>query len=217
MISPTAWARAATPAQPARTRSVVRPIAAGLAAGLAFGIAIRAWMRLVSTHPEFSWDGTGFIVGVFTILGLSAGVVTSVRHRVPAWVEIGVRVVGIGLGVGCFIGAGGGMLPTVLGVALALARPEWPRWLRVALVVIGACVAVALIWSLPDLTILRRGVGLAVYLPLCAVEAALFARLFAPTLPQQTLPRKLRVLAAIGAVLAVLLGAVAMGGIPGGA
>jgi hypothetical protein len=52
---------------------VVRWTAAGLTVGATYGAALRAWMRPVSTDPEFSWGGTGYIIGVFSVLGAMAG------------------------------------------------------------------------------------------------------------------------------------------------
>ena len=205
---------AETAAAPAR--SVLRPIALGLGVGLGYGVAIRAWMRLVSTDHEFSWSGTGYIVSVFIVLGLSAGTVTAIRYRARPWGVVAVRAVGIALGLGCFVAAGAGMFPTVIAGALAYSRTDWPRWLRIVLAAFAVLSAVALIVTLADLSWARRTIALLCYLPLCAVEVALFSRLLKPTLPRGTFPRGVRVGAVILAVLVVAIGAVAITGIAQG-
>lgn len=59
--------------------SIPRAAAAGFALGLAWGVAARVWMRLISTDPEFSWSGTGFILGSTAVCGLVFGVLYGVR------------------------------------------------------------------------------------------------------------------------------------------
>ena len=56
--------------------SPVTPLRAGLvglALGAGWGVVARAWMRMVSTSPEFSWSGTLAIVGLSAIVGLLVG------------------------------------------------------------------------------------------------------------------------------------------------
>ncbi len=48
----------------------------GFALGVAWGVAARIWMRMVSTSPEFSWDGTLTIIGGAGVVGLCFGVAT---------------------------------------------------------------------------------------------------------------------------------------------
>jgi len=60
--------------------SVPRSAASGLALGLAWGIAARTWMRLISTDPEFSWTGTGFILGATAVGGLAFGLMYGTRQ-----------------------------------------------------------------------------------------------------------------------------------------
>jgi hypothetical protein len=66
-------------ALPTDRLSVPQSAAAGLGLGLAWGIAARIWMRLISTNPEFSWSGTGFIVGSTAIGGLVLGLMYGIR------------------------------------------------------------------------------------------------------------------------------------------
>ena len=43
----------------------------GLAGGLAWGVFARVWMRFISTDPQFTWNGTLFIVIGFGVAGLA--------------------------------------------------------------------------------------------------------------------------------------------------
>jgi hypothetical protein len=48
--------------------------------GAAWGVLARVWMRLISTDPEFSWEGTLAIVGMSAVLGLGVGLVHAARQ-----------------------------------------------------------------------------------------------------------------------------------------
>jgi len=112
-----------TARSPLRTAAT---LAAGLVGGCALGIAARAWMRLISDDPEFTWSGTLFIVGGFTIFGLAQSIVAIARRRQPRrWQLTIVRAVGAVAMLPLFVAAGGVMLPTVLGGGLARARTHW--------------------------------------------------------------------------------------------
>ena len=56
----------------------------GCSDGLTLGIMARAWMRLISENPEFTWNGTIFIVGGFTVFGFTQSVVAVARRRARA-------------------------------------------------------------------------------------------------------------------------------------
>jgi hypothetical protein len=120
-----------------------RPIlmlAAGLFGGMTLGIIARAWMRLISEDPEFTWNGTIFIVGGFTVFGFTQSVVAVARRRTRRrWALTVIRVLGtIGL-MPLFVGAGAIMLPTVVAGGLARARVEWHpivRWICVSLALV---------------------------------------------------------------------------------
>lgn len=196
---------------------VVRTACAGLMVGALYGAALRAWMRLISTSPEFSWSGTGYIVGVFAVLGAMAGLATAGAREGWGRRLLAVRSAGIVLSLGCFVAAGSFMLPTVVPAALGRARSDWPRPLRVALVALGAAVAVALsvFATLSGLPPWRLILGLVLYLMLSWVEVELLARLLAPSLPAGTLGRGRRV-AAVAAAATLALGLVVLTrGLPG--
>ena len=59
---------------------LARGAALGLALGAAWGLLARAWMRLITTDPEFSWSGTLMIIGLSAVLGLGVGVVDAARR-----------------------------------------------------------------------------------------------------------------------------------------
>jgi len=131
----------AAPDKPARS---ILMLSAGLFGGLALGIIARAWMRLISEDPEFTWSGTIFIVGAFTVFGFTQSVVAVTRRRSRRrWVLTIVRVVGtIGL-MPLFIGAGAIMLPTVVAGGLARARVDWNhivRWICLSLALVPVLV-----------------------------------------------------------------------------
>jgi hypothetical protein len=132
-------------------------VATGLFGGAALGIIARAWMRLISEDPEFTWSGTIFIVGGFTVFGLTQSIVAVARQRARRrWTLTIVRVIGgIGL-MPLFVGAGAVMLPTVVAGGLAKVRVEWhkvARWmcLLVALapvLIVGSGLVDSFGWSL---------------------------------------------------------------------
>ena len=195
---------------------IVVAIGAGFAVGTVYGVALRAWMRLISTAPEFSWGGSGFIVAVFTILGTFAGLATALRARARGAALLLVRAAGIVLSLGCFVGAGAAMLPTIVPSALGRARTDWPRWLRIGLVALGATAAVliSLFASLAELAPGRMTLGLALYLGLCTVEVELCARLYAPSLPAGTLRRPFRIAIVAGAAILLAGLVLLMRGVP---
>jgi hypothetical protein len=165
-------------------------------------------MRLVSTDPEFSWGGTGYIVGAFAVLGAMAGLVTAGRRRGWGRLLLGTRAVGIVLSLGCFVAAGTLMLPTIVPAALGWARSDWPRPVRAGLLLFGTVAALAVVITLPGLTLPRRLLAVVTYLLLCPVEVAMTARLYAPSLPPGSLGRAGKVVPAVAGT--VLIAAVAV-------
>lgn len=111
---------------------VVPALAIGLFGGLALGIVARAWMRLIAEDPDFTWDGTIFILGAFTVFGFTQSVAAVVRRRARRrWaVRLGRMLGMIGM-LPLFVGAGSIMLPTVVGGGLARARVDWRGYVRV--------------------------------------------------------------------------------------
>jgi len=61
--------------------SVWVAVLGGAGLGFVWGIAARLWMRLISTHPEFSIGGTAAILLIATIFGAWAGLAFAARRR----------------------------------------------------------------------------------------------------------------------------------------
>ena len=125
-------------------------VAAGASGGLTLGIIARAWMRWISTDPEFSWAGTIAIVASFTVFGAaqSAAAVARIRVKRPAGIAV-FRVLAVVLSVGLFGAAGALMFPTVLFGSLAVWRSDVPKFVRVV------CGAIAL----PGAVFVLAGIG----------------------------------------------------------
>lgn len=102
-----------------------RAVITGIGVGAVWGVAIRAWMRLISENPEFSMEGTLYIVMVPAIIGALVALAVSARSHdsrwFPAW-----RVVACISVVLLAVGAGMLTLPTIVYGAVAFAVPA-PR------------------------------------------------------------------------------------------
>jgi hypothetical protein len=159
-------------------------VLAWVAVGALYGGVLRTWMRFVSTEHEFSWSGTGYIIGIFAVLGLMAGLVGLARRRGWARRLVALRTLGSVLALGCFMAAGALMFPTIVPAALGVGRTDWPKWLRLVLVAAGAIAAGFVVLTLPELGLAHRLVALALYLALAAVEVVLLARILEPSLPR---------------------------------
>jgi hypothetical protein len=129
-------------------RKTFPTLAIGLFGGFALGVAARAWMRLISTDPEFSWNGTLFIVLGFTLFGLAQAIVAVVRSRSPRrWKLTVARTIGGVFMLPLFGAAGALMMPTVVGAGLGSVRVRWHPVIR------GVCFAIA---TLPVLLVLAQ-------------------------------------------------------------
>ncbi len=125
----------------------VSMLAAGLFGGFALGAVARAWMRLISEDPEFTWFGTIFIVLAFTIFGFTQSIAFVARHKSRRrWTLAVARVIGAIAFLPLFAGAGAIMLPTVVGGGLALHRVRW-HWVPRLICLVVAAGPVALVGS----------------------------------------------------------------------
>lgn len=109
------------------------PVIAGFVGGAVWGVVLRAWMRYISTNPEFSWSGTLFIVGAAAMAGLVVGVLWW-RHLEGGsrwWKALGLGVLPV------FGGAGAVMLPSALLGAVGFGRTRWPLPVRAVLVAVA--------------------------------------------------------------------------------
>lgn len=106
-----------------RRLSVPRSAAAGLGLGLVWGIAARVWMRLISTEPQFTWAGTGTILTLTSVTGLTLGILYGVRRagRSRWWRALAV------LCLPTFAGAGMVFRPAFLLGGLLYIHHLWSR------------------------------------------------------------------------------------------
>jgi hypothetical protein len=102
---------------------ILRASAVGFGLGLCWGVAARVWMRLISTEPEFSWSGTGMILGSTAIGGLALGFLYGARRAgwSPAW-----RLVSLWWLI-VFAGPGIVFLPVFLLGGLLHGRRGWQK------------------------------------------------------------------------------------------
>ncbi len=127
------------PVSPIRQGSIAAQLGIGLTTGVSLGVAARAFMRLLTEDPEFTWSGTLLIVGIFAVFGLVQSVVAAVRSRTTRqWVTVPTRLIG-GLSL-VLLGGGPGvlMLPFLWFGALALWQTTWRRWKRATLAALAA-------------------------------------------------------------------------------
>lgn len=113
---------------------LLRGAALGLGLGAAWGVLARVWMRLISDHPEFSWSGSLFIIGLAALLGAGVGLVdAALRAGRSRWWRLAVLP-----GLLLLVGPGSLLAPSFLVGGLAW-RPH-PWWLRVlgALMLVGS-------------------------------------------------------------------------------
>lgn len=145
--------------------------------GLLVGACARAWMRVISTDPEFTTSGTLFIVLGFSFFSTMQSVAALAAERPwRDWPRRGARCMGVAGLLPLFVAAGGTMAPAAVFAGLALWHPSWPRAIRwvLALIALANLVAVSLTIT-SDLGVSWRslvGVGGLVLIYGCIVWAA---------------------------------------------
>ncbi len=137
---------------PERERATTAPsrslliVGGFLVGGLVWGVVARLWMRLITTDPEFTWSGTLFIIGAFTIAATAQGVALAVRRRRwPRWAQGIVRSLALVLALPLGAGAGIVMLPALVTGSIALGRTNWRWGWRVAFAAVAAVNTVILL------------------------------------------------------------------------
>jgi hypothetical protein len=101
----------------------LRHVAAGTALGLVTGAVARGFMALLTQDPQFSWSGTGFILGLFAVAGLCLSTVWHLkgRHRSRWWKLLALPTAMLGFGPGFL------MVPGTIAFALVGGRRWWTR------------------------------------------------------------------------------------------
>lgn len=148
-------------------------LVAGFSAGAAWGVFARFWMRFITTHEEFSWSGTTFIVVAFgvAIVG-QAGMYLARRSQMTRRGFIGLRIVAVATLVPLATGAGAFAFPLIILSPLAAIRTGWNRWLRVVLGVAALMVATGVaVTFFSDLGLARAVVGTIWFVLIYAVLA----------------------------------------------
>jgi hypothetical protein len=117
-----------------------------LVGGLVWGVVARLWMRLITTESEFTWSGSLFIVGAFTIAATAQGVALAARRRRwPRWAQGIIRSLALVLALPLGAGAGIVMLPALVTGSIALGRTNWRWGWRVAFAAVAAVNTVILL------------------------------------------------------------------------
>lgn len=98
-----------------------RLIVTSLFGGFVLGVIARAWMRWISTNPEFSWSGTFFIVMAFMIFAINQSIVFILRKKLKRKRSVLlVRIAGVIFTLPLFTAAGAIMFPTVALASVAI-------------------------------------------------------------------------------------------------
>lgn len=190
-------------------------VGGGALGGLVLGSLARAWMRLISDDPEFTWSGTIFIVSGFTFFGLTQSVAAAARRRSGRrWVVTITRLLGTLGMLPLFVAAGGMMMPTVVGAGLARARKDWPRPLRAVLVLVAAGPVGFVLFDLIDKFgySLRTLVGFVLLVALYSVIVFATGATMRPLADGWRLSTRAKVLVTVGSC-ALFLVPVVLGGI----
>ncbi len=190
-------------------------IVLGAGAGAALGAVSRGWMRLISDDPEFTWNGTIFIVIAFTMAGAGFGIARAGRRSRRRRATTTARTFGGVLAMALFVGAGGVMLPTVVSASLGRWRSDWPRPARWAMVLIAAPIPVMLLGDAWDDGLhWRKPAGLLLMAATYVIIIGAASTVVAPIRDGWRLPRPARVLLIVAGValliaIALLSGALA--------
>ncbi len=127
-----------------RKSALIIPL--GALGGLTLGVIARAWMRWITTDPEFTWSGSIFIVLGFVLFFTGHSLVLLGRKKgwSRTWLTVA-RVIAAILSLGVFGAAGASMFPTVLTASLGLGRTDWPRPVRRVLIVLSLIIPVFIV------------------------------------------------------------------------
>lgn len=141
----------------------LRAAALGVVAGFVWGVVARAFMRLLTVAPEFTWSGTLSIVGTASVVG---GLVAVVRQRRLAGRSRWWRLLGLPI-IAMFAGAGVVLVPGVVGVVMLLDRRRWLLVPGAALV--GVTLYAVIMADMGGSLTVRQWLGVAVMIGCLAV------------------------------------------------
>lgn len=188
--------------------------AIGIFFGATLGALARGWMRIISDDPEFSWDGTLLIVGIFTVWGFTQGTVIGVRRITSRrWIVTLARVFGsVGL-LALFFGAGAVMAPTVIFGGMAIHRKTWKSVARfllgmialIPVIVIAVQLNGELGWSW------RWLIGIFLFIAIYGSLILASQKTFEKQIDGWRAPRRVKVFLAVGVMLAVALPSTGLG------
>jgi hypothetical protein len=115
----------------------------GFLLGIAWGVVGRVWMRLISTEPAFSWQGTLLLVGAASLAGAVLGVVGAARRRgASGWWRLLYVVVPV-----LFAGAGLPLLPAVVLGGWGLRRGPIGRLVAALALLSAPVILIAITWD----------------------------------------------------------------------
>lgn len=136
-------------------------------------------MRFVSTDPEFTWSGTGFILGAALLAGLGLGTAYALSRKGHRgwWRLFGIPLILLGAG------AGSVMLPGTIIGGLAFGHRNWPRVVRIALatLAIGGTLALIGLTSEDGFGPIKIAVALGSFAILHTIEMAAASIVFGST------------------------------------
>lgn len=198
----------------ARTRAWPIVLAAPLV-GAAVGAVARWWMRLVTDEPEFSWNGTIFIIGAFTVMATGHGLAWAARRAQlrRRWTTPA-RIVAAVLTMPIFVGAGVMMMPTVLCASLARHRRDWRRAIRVTVLLLALPAPIVIV-----VDIVRNGVtpgrlfGVVLFVATYALVVRSLGAVVAPIDDGWRMRRRLRIAFVVGTSLLVLFAVTSVVGV----
>ncbi len=131
--------------EPGSIKNTVKIILAALVKGFVLGVVARAWMRWISTEPDFSWSGSIFIVMVFMIFMLNQSLVRLLRQRFMGRRSVLlIRISGVVFSLPIFTAAGGMMFPSVALASVAKWNTALGKRIRGALLLLALIIPVTI-------------------------------------------------------------------------
>lgn len=121
----------------------IKVVLAALIKGFVLGVVARAWMRWISTDPEFSWSGSIFIVMAFMIFMVNQSLVKLLRQRFKGRRSVFfIRTGGVIFSLPIFTAAGGMMFPAVALASVAAWNPSLGKRTRGILLILALIIPV---------------------------------------------------------------------------